>query len=224
MPSPDGVGSPGRGQPAFNVPPATMAIAAAIVVMFAALKLLPDDWAGEAILALSVIPAEMKSALARLAVTDLLWEAGTLVGHVLVHVDWAHMLINLGFLLAFGSACERALGARTFVFIFVASAAAGAIVQIAADWGDTLLMYGASGGVSGAMGAVIRLMLADRDQPQRQRFALRLLTILVGLNVLFGLVGGALMGVDAEIAWQAHLGGLMAGFLLARPRRVDIVV
>jgi membrane associated rhomboid family serine protease len=78
-------------------------------------------------------------------------------------------------------------------------------------------MFGASGGVSGAMGAAVRLMLADRLDPQRRRLGLNLILALIGLNLLFALFGGALMGLDAGVAWQAHLGGFVAGFLMLRP-------
>ncbi len=221
-PAPGGVGRPQAGQPAFNVPPATLSLAAVILAAFAALKFVPDDWAAQAVLTLAVHVPLVQYALAEPSFGPIAQSLGSLFTHVLIHLDWPHVLINLGFLLAFGSACERSLGSRSMLTIFALSAAGGAIVQIAAEWGGSDFLFGASGGVSGAMGAVIRLMLADKTNPRRQRFALRLLSILVVLNVVFGLIGGGLFGVDADIAWQAHLGGLVVGLLLVRPPRVDI--
>lgn len=220
-PDPDGP----QHQPIFNVPPVTLALVLAIAAGFAVLRLAPEDWALAVIRLLSVVPAEFQAALAAPPGPALLWQLATLVTHAFVHVDPLHFAVNAGFLLAFGSACEQALGGPRFLLLFLASTAAGALIQIIADWGAVLVMYGASGGVSGCMGGVARLLLADRADPRRRRFALNLIAVLFLMNVLFGLFGGRLLGVDAEIAWQAHIGGFAAGFLIARRTpHVDLLV
>ena len=66
------------------------------------------------------------------------------------------------------------------------------------------------------LGDRVSLALADPRKPVR-RMATNLVLVMLGLNLAVGLFGGAVMGVDADIAWQAHLGGFAVGFLLARP-------
>jgi membrane associated rhomboid family serine protease len=92
------------------------------------------------------------------------------------------------------------------------------VVQIAASWGQDIPLFGASGAVSGCIGAFCRLMLATHD-PGRRRLALNLIGFTIIANVLFALFGGGLMGLDAQVAWQAHIGGFLAGFALGTPRR-----
>ena len=148
-----------------------------------------------------------------------LWSAVGLIGHAFLHFDLMHVLLNCGFLLAFGSACERILGVRRFVVLLLGTVVAGAVAQIAADWGREVLMYGASGGVSGCVGGVVRILKDAPRSVDRQRFIIALTVAMVAGNVIFAVFGSEILGGDAEIAWEAHLGGFVAGFLLAgRPR------
>ncbi len=227
-PRPDGAGGPtGRHrapQPAFNVPPATLALSGAILAAFLVLRFLPPVWVDRALDALTVIPSAFAAAAAAGDAGALLGRTATLISYAFVHLDWPHLLINLGFLLAFGSALERVLGGRTLIVVFMAAAAAGGGLQLLLEWGVPILILGASGGVSGLMGAVIRLLIGDPHDPARRRLGFTLLSVLVGLDLLFALLGGSVLGLDAEIAWQTHLGGLVAGLLLVRRPRVDLSV
>ena len=47
-----------------------------------------------------------------------------------------------------------------------------------------------------------------------RRTALSFVLVWIVINFVFGVLGGAVFGVDAEIAWEAHLGGFVAGYLL----------
>jgi membrane associated rhomboid family serine protease len=215
-PRPPLAGPPPR-QPAFNAPPVTVVLVLAILGVFAVLRLAPARLSQTLVIELSLIPDRVWLALADpLSGTGLL-AAVNLVSHAFVHWDLIHVAANVGFLLAFGSLVERAAGPVKFGAVFVLSAVAGALIQLLFAGDGFSLMFGASGGVSGAMGAAVRLMLADRLDAQRRRLGLNLILALVGLNLLFALFGGAIMGLDAGVAWQAHLGGFAAGFLMLRP-------
>ena len=212
-------------QPVFNVPPATLAISAAVTVAFVVLRLLPTVTAIDAVEALSIVPVRTQFAPAGGDPRDLAWELVTLLSHALVHIEWLHIMVNIGFLLAFGTACERAMGTRRMVLLFLAATIAGGITQIVADWGDLVIVHGASGGVSGCFGGFIRLMLSDTTDPRRRRLAINLMAVLIVMNVAIGIFGGELLGQDAGVAWEAHLGGFAAGLVLARRRpRVDLIV
>ena len=206
-------------QPIFNVPPATLAISAAIALAFVVLRLLPTAASIDAVEALSIVPVRTRSALADMDPAGLGWELVTLVGHALVHIEWLHVVVNVGFLLAFGSACERMLGARGMVTLFVAATIAGGLTQIVVDWGDFVIVHGASGGVSGCFGGFIRLMFSDTTDPRRRRLAINLMSVLIVMNIAIGIFGGEIFGQGAGVAWEAHLGGFAAGLALARRRQ-----
>ena len=211
---------PGVRQRAFNVPPATLALSGLMVAVHVGLAMGPPAWTHGLLHLLVVVPADIALTLEHPSLVGVLHQALTLVGHALVHVDLLHLVVNVGFLLAFGGVCERVLGTRRFLILFVACVIAGAVVQVAVDWGELVVMYGASGGVSGCFAAVIRLMIGDPVNPRRRRLGYNLLVALIVINVLFGVLDGAFLGGDTEIAWQAHLGGFLMGFLMVRPRRI----
>ena len=173
------------------MPPATLAISAAIALAFVGLRLLPTVTAIDIVEALSVVPIRTQLALAGADLKGLAWELLTLVSHALVHIEWLHVVVNVGFLLAFGSACERAMGARRMVILFIAATIAGGVTQIVADWGDFVIVHGASGGVSGCFGGFIRLMLSDPADPRRRRLAINLMAVLVVMNIAIGIFGGS---------------------------------
>jgi len=207
-------------QPAVNAPPGTLGLVVAILAVFALIRLGPPGLQHALIVELSVVPARAMAGLAAPLSVPGLKAAANLVTHTLVHYDLIHVLANAGFLLAFGSLVERAVGGRRFLVLFALSAAAGAVVQIAADrlggGAEMTVMFGASGGVAGAMGAAVNLMIFQRGG-QSRRLGLNLIVALVVVNLLFAFFGGALLGVDADIAWEAHLAGFVAGFVLLVP-------
>ena len=222
---PDRRPGPAQRQPVFNVPPVTLALVLAILAMFAVIRLGPDTLAVSLVLNLSVVPFNVATLVADPSLELGLAVAASLFGYALVHVDPLHLALNAGFLLAFGATCERSLGRRGMLLLFLLSAAGGALVQIAADWAAPVPVFGASAGVSGCIGGFARLALADRQNPQRRRLAMNLVLFLLCSNVLIGIFGGAVIGIDADIAWEAHLGGFAVGFLVAhRPRRLDMRV
>lgn len=207
------------GQPAFNVPPVTLATVLAITAMFVLLQVLPGPWAITVQAWLSLIPLRLAAAIAGAPVAETVAAAATLVTYAFIHVSLLHFLVNAGFLLAFGSFCERALGRQHYVVLLAGTAVAAALTQAAVDWGVPIVVYGASGMVSGCMGGMVRLVLAG-GHPERQRFVLSFVAVLFVINLVVGVLGAALLPLDAEVAWEAHIGGFVAGVLLARPRRV----
>ncbi len=214
-PVPPGTGTAAR-EPALNVPPVTGVLVLLLGAVFVPLWLGPEEWTWTVVNYLGLVPARVAAILADPWRIEALPVAASLVTHALVHVEPLHFVLNAGFLLAFGSACERAFGRRRYAGLLLAGAAGGALAQIAADWGEPSLMHGASGVVSACMGAITAALWADPAHPQRRRLALALAGAMVGLNLLIGLAGGEVLGVEARIAWQAHLGGFAAGWLLGR--------
>lgn len=151
-----------------------------------------------------------------------------LVGHMLLHDGWLHLLFNTIWLMAFGAPVARRLGAErprgpgpsaTFVVFFVLSGVAGAISYIAVHPGETTMMIGASGGVSGLLGGLVRFALSPRAARTGgfaglfDRSVLTWTGAIIALNVLAGFFGSSLAGAGADIAWESHIGGYLFGLL-----------
>ena len=161
----------------------------------------------------------------------------TFASYALLHASWAHVGFNCVWLVAFGSAVARRFSALRFLALMVVAAILGAVAQWAADIASFQLVIGASAAVSGAMGAAVRFVFRPSDEPRRlfdralvnepfrqpaltlrqtftTRVALLFIAIWFGTNLLFG-VYPALSGMgDGPVAWQAHIGGFLAGLLL----------
>ncbi|WP_306119976.1 MULTISPECIES: rhomboid family intramembrane serine protease [unclassified Roseitalea] len=148
------------------------------------------------------------------------------VTHTFLHGDWVHLGFNMIWLVVFGAPVAWRLGwVGTFAF-WIVTALGAVVLHTAIYFGDMVPLLGASGAVSGFLGAAARFgFKADRRNPRhgfaaplmgplaslRQRGVVPFLLIWMALNFatgmdLFGLAGGA------SIAWEAHIGGLLTGF------------
>lgn len=153
-----------------------------------------------------------------------------LFSYFLVHDGPAHLFANMLGLALFGGALERRLGARWIFTLFIAASVAAGLVEGAFITDHALALAGASGGVSGLMGALAglapRARLGLRLWPSSLRAGLPLIALTaldVGVNLLTGAVSLTAYAPFAEsVAWRAHLTGfafgLIAGLLLRRRR------
>lgn len=126
--------------------------------------------------------------------------------HVFVHFGWAHALINLGALLAFGAAAARPFGrgwrgAAGFLVFYFACALGGAILHAIVHANEASTMVGASTAISG-------LVAAAGWASGGRAGMLRLAVPWLGMN-------GAIALIDPlfaiPIAWAGHVGGLLVG-------------
>ena len=159
----------------------------------------------------------------------------TFVTYALLHGGWMHLVTNSVWLLAFGSAVARRFGALRFFAFFAVTAAAGAAVQLALHFGEPTPVVGASAAIAGLMAAAARFVFDGRGpltvgsggdmsafrRPARSLWetlrnprALFFVLMFFGINLLIG-VGSTLAG-GISIAWEAHIGGFLAGLLLFR--------
>ena len=162
----------------------------------------------------------------------LIWTPFT---HALLHASWPHVLINSAWLAIFGTPVVRRYGTWRFFVVFALTSAVGALSFAALHSQDVAILVGASGGISGLTGVAVRFIfqpLLVTKHPEtgevvpigrklasiREVFTnsrSRGLTIMwLALNALTPILP-MLTGFDAEIAWQAHIGGFLAGFFLA---------
>src|SRR5690606_14425292 len=82
------------------------------------------------------------------------------------------------------------------------------------NFSSSVPVVGASGGISGLFAAAL-VMLQQRGAVPAGRYGLWPLIILwVIISILFGMMGGP---DGSPVAWAAHIGGFLAGFLLLKP-------
>lgn len=148
------------------------------------------------------------------------------VSYSFLHGDVLHLGVNLVWLAAFGSPLAGRTGnARFALFWAVTAAAAAFLFFLLHPYGHAPLV-GASGAISGMMGAAARFGFRIDRHVRPPRFAgpvmgvveaLRHRTVFVFLAAWFavnfatGLLG-AVPGLEGQIAWEAHVGGFLAGF------------
>lgn len=116
-----------------------------------------------------------------------------------------HILFNMFALYLFGPQLERQAGSLPFAMLYLSSALAGGAAFFFANPAGAAV--GASGAIFGLFGAWLAAALHNRHSPSGQA-GLRQLLLLLGINL-------ALPLFVPGIAWEAHLGGLVAGFVIA---------
>jgi membrane associated rhomboid family serine protease len=151
---------------------------------------------------------------------------GSLVTHMFLHGGWMHVLGNLWTLWIFGDNVEDRMGTRRFlVFYFLCGLAAG-VVHCLLNPGSTVPTIGASGAISGVMGAYFllfpraRLILMMPVLFYPVFFELPAFTYLaywLATQILSGTVTTLLAPEQTGgVAWWAHVGGFAAGVFLHR--------
>jgi rhomboid protease GluP len=116
-----------------------------------------------------------------------------------LHVNILHLTLNMLCIAAWSGLLEKRLGASYFILVYLASAIGGSITSIYGHPG-AFLGVGASGAVSGIVGALLCLTILGK-LPLSPQFFL----VTIGANVMLALKG-------PNIDWLAHLGGFTAGF------------
>jgi membrane associated rhomboid family serine protease len=143
---------------------------------------------------------------------QLVW---SLLTHAFLHGGWLHLAMNGAAFLGLGHALVRTIGIGRFLVIFVVTAIAGALTfgLIAQTNGP---LVGASGAIFGLFAVITAWQEHGLRRAGRSRAMIwRRIGGLVVLNVALAI------GLGGLLAWQAHLGGWVAGWLLAgvfRPR------
>jgi membrane associated rhomboid family serine protease len=149
-----------------------------------------------------------------------------------LHGSWFHLIGNMWFLWLFGDNIEGAMGHGRFGLFYLLAGLAAAAAQIWAGPSSPLPMVGASGAISGVMGAYI--VLFPRVKVHMIVFLGFLVTraavpayLMLGYWFLLQLLGG-LPGLAVQgggVAFWAHVGGFLAGALLVTafksPRLMD---
>ncbi|HEX8512417.1 MAG TPA: rhomboid family intramembrane serine protease [Allosphingosinicella sp.] len=194
--------------------PVTLAIA--ILTAAAWLIAWMGGWQEAAVMGGGFIPARVGGVQAGPEVVPVLL---TPLTATLVHSGFAHLFFNLIILLFCGRSIERVLGGQGVVILYLVGAFAAAAAQYAVDTSETVPMVGASGAISAILGAFGLLFGRNKVKVANPGLAsllhaLWLAAAWIGLQILIGLTFET---SGLRIAIAAHIGGFLAGLLLARP-------
>ena len=149
------------------------------------------------------------------------------VTSMFLHAGWMHLLGNMLFLWVFGGSIEEALGHFQYLIFYFIGGVGAAIVHTILNWGSSIPTVGASGAISGVMGAFIVLFPRARVTTLIPAlfffFTIRIPAVLM-LGYWFFiqfLSGVASLGVANQggVAWWAHIGGFLLGALLVVGKR-----
>lgn len=135
--------------------------------------------------------------------------------YAFIHGGWAHIILNGLMLMAFGTGVERWIGGkRLFVFFMLCNLMA-ALTQFVFGPLSESPVIGASGGLSGLFAAVLVMMQQQNGLGAGNRYGIWPFAILwIVISVVFGMIGGP---GNSNVAWAAHIGGFLAGFVLLKP-------
>ncbi|HEU0098411.1 MAG TPA: rhomboid family intramembrane serine protease [Allosphingosinicella sp.] len=137
----------------------------------------------------------------------------------LVHSGFVHLFFNLIMLLFCGRSVERVLGGRGMAILYLVGAYAAAAAEYPLHPDSTVPMVGASGAISAVLGAFALLFGRNKVKIANPSLATLINALWLGaawivLNILIGLTFET---SGLKIAVAAHIGGFLAGLVLAKP-------
>lgn len=225
------------GPPAINLPNIIIGFGAVLAVIhLVRTLLLPVTWDDWVIYFFAFWPAKYTAAgLGALSPFDLASSVWAFLSYSFLHGGAMHIIFNLLWMAIFGSALARRFGAGRFLAFSALCSVGGALAHLATHWGEATPMIGASAIISGHMAGALRFVFEmggplgtfRRTDPAayfvpaqplaecfRNRQVLVFVAVWFGLNLLIGLMSGPIAGQSATVAWQAHIGGFLAGLAL----------
>ena len=144
----------------------------------------------------------------------------TLFTSMFLHGGWMHLIGNMLYLWIFGNNIEDSMGHLRFVIFYVACGIVAALVQVYPDPGSTVPMIGASGAISGVLGAYLLLyprahVLVLLPLGYFSQLVHLPAMLVLGFWFLLQLINSmfATSG-SGGVAWGAHIGGFLAGMIL----------
>lgn len=182
-----------------------------------------DEALGAFVTAWGVVPAELTGAWSRGDFLNV--EAATLVTSQFLHGGWLHLLGNLLYLWIFANNIEDRLGRAWFLLFYLAGGVIAALVQVAVAPDSTIPTIGASGAIAATLGAYIVFFPRSRitslvflgffyqliDVP-----AILVLGFWFVLQLVDGIASLGPVETGGGVAFFAHIGGFVAGAVIAR--------
>lgn len=182
---------------------------------------LPPAEGRAAVYALGMIPAVLFGQASLPPDVVMVPAAATLITSMFLHGGWMHLIGNMLYLWIFADNVEDAMGHGRFIAFYLLCGLAAAFAQAGLDPSSEVPMVGASGAISGVLGAylllhprahvLVLIPLGFFSQLVRLP-ALVVLVLWFGLQLLQQAMSGA--GGGGGVAFMAHIGGFVAGMAL----------
>lgn len=202
--------APRTSEPILNLPPVVKTLCALLILIAVAMFFVGQDADAEyyVVMHFGFVPARYTGGM------SFGWEAAIApFTHMFLHGGFLHIAVNIGMLMAFGTALERAIGGTRLLVLYFLSGFAGVLMHLAFFPYEIAPLIGASGAISGVFGGMLMLMhregmLGPGGYKRLALFA----GLWIGISLLFGYTG--MPGAGGNVAWTAHVGGFVAGLLL----------
>lgn len=167
----------------------------------------------------------------------LSWQSGissvptlaTMFSAMFLHGGWLHLIGNMLFLWVFGDNVEDKLGHVRYVAFYLLCGIAATVAHVVIDPSSSVPVIGASGAISGVLGAYIVMFPRARVVTLIPIFVFIQVAelpaiVVLGLWFVLQFFNGVVsLGYDTAgmggVAWWAHIGGFIAGILLILPLR-----
>ena len=143
----------------------------------------------------------------------------TLFSSMFMHAGWVHLGGNMLYLWIFGDNVEDRFGHIKFIIFYLLCGLAATFAQLIVSMGSNIPNLGASGAIAGVLGAYILLFPQGKVRVlQGQRVIQVSALIVIGLWIVlqfFSGIGSITAAADTGgVAYMAHIGGFVAGFVL----------
>jgi len=207
--------------PCHSRPLVTWGIMAICIIVFVAMKLMPDQLSYRLINLYGMVPIRYTNPYYGLPFDGYL----SFLTSLFLHGNWLHLIMNMWFLFIFGDNVEDRMGRLPFLIFYVVCGLLATFLQWLFDPNLAIPVVGASGAIAGVLAAYFFLYPLERVVVWIPILFLPIvihvpaigflgLWILVQLHsattaMIFG-------GVAVDVAWWAHLGGFIAGSVLYR--------
>jgi len=225
MPKPNSLKTRSREEGFFNIPMVVVAIVMLCLVAYIVPTYFMSFKAEEVFIAtFGFVPALF-------AVDYSFITRMSAITYSFLHGSWVHLGLNMIWFVVFGSPLANRLGVLSFILFWVFTAVIAALTHFLLYPHSGVALVGASGAISGLMGAAARygfqrapdIYHSNRSEfagpvlPVRVALQSRTVLVFIGgwflLNVIIGIMGAFPGEEEATVAWEAHIGGLIAGFL-----------
>lgn len=200
-------------------------IAANVVVFFHQLSL--SQRAGDSfVMEYGLVPANIQYALAGSHHMTLAQALLPLFTCMFLHGGWLHIIGNMWFLWVFGANVEDRLGPAAYLLFYLVCGVGSGLAQVLFSWGSHLPSIGASGAISGVLGAYIVFSPGASILTLVPLFlfwftaripAIVFIGLWFAMQFLSGVSSLSIPGAanTGGVAWWAHVGGFLLGVVLA---------